>query len=85
MNLLLEAILCGLAFLLLGLLVTWGYKAIVDPQIPPILASLDGKYNTEIIFFLTGFVGHLLFVWSGTSDWYCRNKASSKLEDLLKW
>lgn len=85
MNLLLEAALVGLAVLLIGLLVSWGYKAVVDPTVPQVFASLDKGYSTEIILFLTGFLGHLLFVWSGASDWYCRNKASGKLEDLLRW
>ncbi len=85
MNLLLEAVLVGLAVLLIGLLVSWGYKAIVDPTVPQLFANLEKGYSTEIVLFLTGFLGHLLFVFSGTSDWYCRNKASDKLEDLLRF
>ena len=85
MNLLLEAVLVGLTVLLIGLLVSWGYKAIVDPSVPQVFADLDKGYSTEIVLFTTGFLGHLLFVFSGASDWYCKNKASARLEDLLKF
>ena len=74
-QLLIEALVVGIATVVIGTLVSLMYSAIV----PKIEGKKWNKYFAmETVLFLTGVMAHFLFEMIGANKWYCKNGYACK-------
>lgn len=72
MNILIEAIVVGLAVVVVGTLVSYLLGNAFKVDLPPVCNDWNKNYVMEISLFLTGLLAHLLFEFTGLNAWYCR-------------
>lgn len=78
MNIFFEAVVVGIAIVVVGTLVSWAMGSLFKVDLPPVCENWNKNYVMEITLFLTGFLGHLFFEWSGINEWYCTNGNACK-------
>ena len=83
MNLFIEAVLVGCAFIVLANLVGLGMSWFISTDtMPKDCEKWASQYTLtgNFMFFLMGFLGHLLFEWTGVNSWYCREGNACKVK-----
>lgn len=73
MKLLNEAIVVGIATLIVGSLVGFIIGKLFSTNLPSICKTWNKNHIMEICLFLTGFLLHLICEFSGINKWYCKN------------
>jgi len=73
MQLLIEAIIVGIAVVLFGTVVSWLLKGTFAVDLPPVCKDWNKNYVMEIALFLTGVVTHLFFEFTDVNRWYCKH------------
>lgn len=73
MQLLIEAIVVGIAVIIFGTLVSWILKCMFKVDLPPVCKDWNKNYVMEIALFLTGVITHFFFELVGANKWYCKN------------
>lgn len=73
MNLMIEALVVGIATVVVGSVVGFGVGKVLGSDMPKICKNWNKKYAMEISLFLTGSLLHLLFEFLGGNKWYCKN------------
>lgn len=79
MNLFFEAVLVGIAIVVVGTLISWIFGSLFKIDLPPVCKDWNKNYAMEITLFLTGFFAHLLFELFGFNALYCVNGNACKL------
>jgi hypothetical protein len=72
-KLLVEAILVGLATVVVGYIAAPIAGAVTYVPLPQICKTWNKNYAMELSLFLTGFMLHLVAEFSGVNKWYCKN------------
>tara|TARA_B110000259_G_scaffold188118_1_gene245059 strand:- start:3726 stop:3968 length:243 start_codon:yes stop_codon:yes gene_type:complete len=72
-KLLIEAIVVGVATVLVGSIVGFLVGIMIGSNLPSICKDWNKKHAMEISLFFTGFSLHLLFEAFGGNIWYCKN------------
>jgi len=74
MKLLIEALVVGVATVIIGTLVGFIIgKYFSSSNLPKICKTWNKNHIMEICLFLTGFILHILCEFSGINKWYCKN------------
>ncbi len=73
MKLMIEALVVGIATVVVGSVVGFGVGKVLGSDMPKICKNWNKKYAMEISLFLTGSLLHLLFEFLGGNKWYCKN------------
>tara|TARA_B100000427_G_C15088929_1_gene411954 strand:- start:152 stop:388 length:237 start_codon:yes stop_codon:yes gene_type:complete len=73
MKLLIEAIVVGIATVLLGIIVGSIVGAYLSLDISELYRTLNKKYFFKICLFFTGFFLHLICEYLNINRWYCKN------------
>tara|TARA_B100000242_G_C42841958_1_gene391019 strand:+ start:375 stop:611 length:237 start_codon:yes stop_codon:yes gene_type:complete len=68
-----EALVVGIATVVVGSVVGFGVGKVLGSDMPKICKNWNKKYAMEISLFLTGSLLHLLFEFLGGNKWYCKN------------
>ena len=69
-----EAVVVGVALVVLGNVIGFAIsKTRLSVNLPKNCKSWNKNYVMEITLFLTGFLGHILFEYTGVNKWYCKN------------
>ena len=71
-KILLEAIICGIAVLVVGLIVNWIHSSMKHNKLQSVVAGF-GTRNLGWLLFWTGIVVYLVAEFSGANKWYCKN------------
>ena len=67
-----EAVVVGIATVIMGTIVSWALASIAKmDDLPPVCKDWNKNYVMEIALFFTGFCLHLLFEAVGANGWYC--------------
>jgi membrane-bound ClpP family serine protease len=77
-DLLIEALVVGVATVLVGSIVGLLVGKVLGSDLPSVCKDWNKKYAMEISLFLTGAVLHLLFELVGGNKWYCKNGVACK-------
>jgi hypothetical protein len=72
MNLFIEAVVVGIATVIMGTLVSQGLQ-LMSPPIKSACKGWNRYYIMELALFLTGFFLHIAFEYSGGNRWYCKH------------
>ena len=79
-NVFAEAIVVGLVFVVIGLIVGAVVHKIVpsaiDPEFQKACAVWNKHHVMELTLFATGVIGHFLFEMIGANKWYCSHGAA---------
>lgn len=73
MKLLIEALVVGIATVLVGSVVGIVVGKMMGSDLPSVCKDWNKKHAMEISLFLTGSTLHLLFEFMGANKWYCKN------------
>ena len=73
MKLLVEAVVVGIATVIIGTVVGFVMGKYFSSNLPKICKSWNKNHVMEICLFLTGFLLQLLCEFSGVNKWYCKN------------
>lgn len=73
MKLMIEALVVGIATVVVGSIVGFGVGKVLGSDMPKVCKNWNKKYAMEISLFLTGSLLHLLFEFLGGNKWYCKN------------
>ena len=73
MKLMIEALVVGIATVVVGSVVGFGIGKVLGSDMPKVCKNWNKKYAMEISLFLTGSLLHLLFEFLGGNKWYCKN------------
>ena len=71
--LLVEALVVGVITVIIGLIVGAFVAPGLSVKLPDVCESWNEKHVMEISLFLTGFLAHIFFEFTGANKWYCRN------------
>tara|TARA_B100000925_G_scaffold281214_1_gene252743 strand:+ start:1288 stop:1527 length:240 start_codon:yes stop_codon:yes gene_type:complete len=77
-GLLIEALVVGVATVVVGSIVGLVVGKVLGSDLPSVCKDWNKKYAMEISLFLTGAVLHLLFELVGGNKWYCKNGVACK-------
>jgi membrane-bound ClpP family serine protease len=77
-GLLIEALVVGVATVVVGSIVGLLVGKVLGSDLPSVCKDWNKKYAMEISLFLTGAVLHLLFELVGGNKWYCKNGVACK-------
>ena len=78
MKLLVEAVVVGIATVVIGTLVGFIIGKYFSSNLPKICKSWNKNHIMELSLFLTGFSIHLLCEITGLNKWYCKNGFACK-------
>ncbi len=73
MKLLLEAVVVGIATIIIGTIVGYVFGKLFSNNLPDICKSWNKNHIMEICLFFTGFILHILCEYIGINRWYCKN------------
>jgi len=73
MKLLIEALVVGIATVIVGSVVGFVVGKMMGSDLPSVCKEWNKKHAMEISLFLTGSTLHLLFELVGGNKWYCKN------------
>ncbi len=66
---LMEALICGIAVLVFGLIINWLHKSMSSSH----TGYGTGTRNLGWLLFFTGIVVYFVMELSGANSWYCKN------------
>lgn len=73
MKLLKEAVVVGIATVVIGTLVGFVMGKLFSMNLPAICKKWNKNHIMEITLFLTGFLLHIICEYTGINKWYCKN------------
>lgn len=73
-----EAIIVGIAIVVVGTLVSLPIGILFSVDLPPVCKNWNKNYIMEMSLFLTGFLTYLLFEVLDTNKWHCKNGYACK-------
>ena len=73
MKLLKEAVVVGIATVVIGTIVGFAMGKLFSMNLPVICKKWNKNHIMEITLFLTGFLLHILCEYTGINKWYCKN------------
>ena len=73
MKLLKEAVVVGIATVVIGTLVGFVMGKLFSMNLPAICKKWNKNNIMEITLFLTGFLLHIICEYTGINKWYCKN------------
>ena len=73
MKLLKEAVVVGIATVVIGTLVGFAMGKLFSMNLPAICKKWNKNNIMEITLFLTGFLLHIICEYTGINKWYCKN------------
>lgn len=72
MKLLIEALVVGIATVIVGSIVGYSISLFLKSDLPKVCKDWNKFYVMEISLFLTGFLVHLISEFTGVNRWYCK-------------
>ena len=78
MKLLIEALIVGIATVIIGNIVGFVIGRFFSTNLPAICKTWNKNHIMEISLFFTGFILHILCEYSGINKWYCKNGVACK-------
>ena len=72
-KLLKEAVIVGIATVVIGTLVGFVMGKLFSMNLPAICKKWNKNHIMEITLFLTGFLLHIICEYTGINKWYCKN------------
>ena len=73
-----EAVLIGVVLVIVGNVVGFFVGKSLSVPLPKVCKSWNKNYVMEISLFLTGFLAHYMFEWSGLNKYYCSHGAACR-------
>lgn len=73
MKLIIEALVVGLSLVIFGNIVGFIVGKLFATNLPLACKDWNTNYVMEISLFITGFLIHLFFEFTGLNKWYCKN------------
>ena len=73
MSIVIEAIIVGIATVIIGSLVGFILGKYFSTKLPNICKTWNKNHIMEISLFFTGFLLHILCEYIGINKWYCKN------------
>jgi hypothetical protein len=77
-KILIEAFIVGICILLIGYIVNYSLSFYFESENKIAFNNWNKNYNFEIILFLTGFLGHIMFELTNINKYYCVNGNACK-------
>ncbi len=78
-ELFIEAIVVGIAMVIIGTLVSYFIAKSFAVDLPPVCKKWNKNHLMELSLFLTGVFGHLFFEFIGANKWYCKNGYAARI------
>ena len=73
MKLLIEAVIVGIATVIVGTIVGFVIGRMFSTNLPKICKEWNKNHIMEICLFFTGFFIHLICEFTGVNKWYCKH------------
>jgi len=73
MQLITEAVVVGIATVVVGSLVGFILGKYFSSDLPAVCKRWNKNHIMEISLFLTGFLIHIISEYAGVNKWYCKN------------